>query len=796
MPGTGSLYYWRVLAIDGPNNNPVIESLWSAPRQVTYSPSVVQQVSPTSGSVVDIPTLAWEQYPQAAKYEVVVKKANGSTAISTITYATSWTPTGTNPLNPADGPFRWTVQAIGQDNVKTQIPIFSASWTFSLTGDTDDTPADALTPLSPADGSHSVRFPHLTWEPIFDANDQPADFYRVWVSRQGSTGQEMLADSFPYPEATDDTDTHLLTGVYTWYVEARMLDGSLISGPSRTFVIDHVGGVSAQRLSLTGQGLEDPSTTCDHYLSNPTSTDRICGQLQQTPVLAWDSVPDAGYYRVFFSHDRSLTNLVDIPAYANPIETSTPRLALISLLPDSQAGEAYYWYVQACKANGKCSPNPRNQLNIAENAFDKRSNPVSGLEVAEHDGGSLGGTAEVPAFEDEIVLSWDPYVQTSLAGNGADSTHMPATVEAKTYKVELSSDPNFAQNAIYRYTSPLLDQTSFSIFNQTLPEGTIYWRVQAIDDYNNSLAWSLTRDLTSETVEIKKVSPKAQLTSPINSTTTNGTPIFRWDPLAYAARYQIEVYKNADTTFSGANRVLSGTTEQAAFAPNDVLAPQGSPYIWRVRRVDASGRFGAWSAVGKFVVKGNAPGLVSPAAGSYVSGRDAYFTWRAVPSAASYSFERRIPGDDRLLEVMRTVGLSWAPTRVIENGRYEWRVTAYDLKGAVLGRSPWRGFSVDGTAPRVVKKTPTRTATRTANFVATFSEPVKNVNTTTMALFVKGQQHRLSATVKMSNKGKTATLNPAVNMRVGKFYTLKLLKGIRDRAGNPLKPLSWSVTVK
>ncbi|MGH3506619.1 MAG: Ig-like domain-containing protein, partial [Nocardioidaceae bacterium] len=203
-----------------------------------------------------------------------------------------------------------------------------------------------------------------------------------------------------------------------------------------------------------------------------------------------------------------------------------------------------------------------------------------------------------------------------------------------------------------------------------------------------------------------------------------------------------------------------------------------------------------WSAIGKFIVKGQSPGLVGPAAGSYVSGRDAYFTWRPVPSAASYQIERRTPGDGRILEVVRTVGLSWAPTRVIENGRYEWRVTAYDLKGGVLGRSGWRAFSVDGTAPRVVKKTPTKTATRTANFVATFNEPVRGVNTTTMALFVKGQQHRLSSTVRMSNGGKTATLNPAVNMKVGRFYTLRLTKGIKDRGGNPLKPLSWSVTVK
>jgi Bacterial Ig-like domain len=73
---------------------------------------------------------------------------------------------------------------------------------------------------------------------------------------------------------------------------------------------------------------------------------------------------------------------------------------------------------------------------------------------------------------------------------------------------------------------------------------------------------------------------------------------------------------------------------------------------------------------------------------------------------------------------------------------------------------------------------------------------VKGVDTTTMALFTEGQQHRLSASVRMSNGGKTATLNPARNLRIGRIYTIRLLNGIRDYAGNPVSKQSWTVTVK
>jgi hypothetical protein len=48
----------------------------------------------------------------------------------------------------------------------------------------------------------------------------------------------------------------------------------------------------------------------------------------------------------------------------------------------------------------------------------------------------------------------------------------------------------------------------------------------------------------------------------------------------------------------------------------------------------------------------------------------------------------------------------------------------------------------------------------------------------------------------MSNGGKTATLNPARNMQIGRIYTIRLLNGIRDLAGNPLSKQGWTVTVR
>ena len=68
-------------------------------------------------------------------------------------------------------------------------------------------------------------------------------------------------------------------------------------------------------------------------------------------------------------------------------------------------------------------------------------------------------------------------------------------VEAKTYRFQVDDDPNFQ--------SPLetvsVDQTTYTPYGTTYPEGPLYWRVQAIDGSNNTLTWSESRSRSSRT---------------------------------------------------------------------------------------------------------------------------------------------------------------------------------------------------------------------------------------------------------------------------------------------------------
>ena len=171
--------------------------------------------------------------------------------------------------------------------------------------------------------------------------------------------------------------------------------------------------------------------------------------------------------------------------------------------------------------------------------------------------------------------------------------------------------------------------------------------MQAIDADGNALAWSLNKNLTGNARAIKKVSPAPTLSSPANNGTSSGNPTFRWDPLNYAAKYNLEVYKNNDTTLSSANRVVNvPTVNRASYAVYDKVLPQStSPYLWRVRRVDGSTCSAPGVRCGRSGSSVTRRRRPTRTPGCYVTSNDAFFTWLPVDGAANYRFELRRKGD-------------------------------------------------------------------------------------------------------------------------------------------------------
>ena len=374
--------YWRIKALDG-----TVNSTYSDISSFTYNPTMVEQLTPEDGAVVDVPTLTWDEFPNTQKYKVTIYKKTGTVATSVTTYATSFTPTGsTSPLKGADSPFTWTVQAIRRDGTQTLVPITGPS--FEVSGSTPDDPeVSSLTPISPNPGAQgTVLFPSLVWEPYTEGS---LAYYTLWIG-QGGVFHEITSPRYPYSAATDSTHDYLLPGTYDWFVQAHSSNGSvLMTGPQSSFVIRDMDDVSGRTLSLTGSGLQNSSSRCSYSLNNVDTTKRTCGSLQQTPVLHWNNVPFASYYMVYVAADKQMTNLVIDPTRSSEAITDNSTWTPSAQLKDSQAGTAYYWVIRPCKVDGICAPDPT----LATNSFDKVSNPVSGLNEYQHESNDVTSEA-------------------------------------------------------------------------------------------------------------------------------------------------------------------------------------------------------------------------------------------------------------------------------------------------------------------------------------------------------------------------------------------------------------------
>lgn len=758
-------YYWRVVATDGPGQTHqgkdiVTDAISAEVGRFTYDPGMVSQLSPAPGASVAVPTLRWSPVAGAEAYKVTI------TAVTDGDGDGSWTTTGTSftprALLTVGKSYRWQVQTVSTSGRLGAGLLQGAQPTFTVAAATA-TPGSTPEPSGPP--APSSRFPTLSWSPVTDATG-----YKIRVRPVGSAGWTELSDRFAFPAGEDDTEAHLTPGNYEWAVDAYQ--GSVwmsASTTTSTFTITPLGQVQGQHVALTGTALSSPGTSCD--LAIPDT----CAELRQTPVLSWDADPDAGSYLVWLANDKQMTNLVQ-PA----VRVEGTAYVPVDALADSQAGSAYYWSVQPCKTKTVCAA-PEH----ARHAFNLLSKPVQLLTPTQDESKANEITF---TWRDYLATAQDPTTSPPASPNGTHAVQ--PRVEARQYRVQVATSTAFQAPLL---ANRLVDQTTFTSFAETYPEGPLYWRVQALDGSGNGLSWSGVGRFT-------KSSPQVTLSAPINGVQVGGSLPFRWQPLPYAASYDIEAYKNTDTTGSTTNRILTANSKQVAYTPTTPLPAAVEPYTWRVRPVDAKGRPGPWTDLAapsaRFTVVGSAPTLLDPAPDVLVPAKEALFTWTAVDGATSYKFERRLVGATTSAETVTTPAQAWAARAAVADGAWQWRVSSLDAAGKVQASSPWRGFLVDGTSPKVTDYSPQSTARRSANFVVRFSEPVVLVNGRTFKLTLAGKSKALAARVTLNAVGTKATLNPTVNLKVGKRYTARVSDGITDLAGNPLAPMSWQVTAR
>jgi len=771
----GAVFYWRVRAMDAPTG---VQGIYSPIQAAIWDGHYLSGFSPTGGAIVEVPTFSWAPVSGVETYQVSIIDTDTEDEVFTAeTHATSYSPTKVDADVLAPGKvYAWSLMAVAADKSKSLI----YSNTFQVSGNLPTTSAPALTPLTgTAADAPTLKPPSLTWEPY-----PGAAYYKISIGNSGtgafwtdgSSSTDVVGDHIAYPAVTETSTRTLLPGGYDWQVRAYNLSGGVVAtGPVATFTIKDFAAMTGQSLALDGATL-DADGGCTAHLDGNGTSGPICDNVPATPVLSWQPKAGASFYLVYISSDSSFTNLLEKSIKGTTTTYYAPTFSNAeATYADSQAGKSYYWMIRPCKAINICAPDPVSTTGKATNAFRKASPPVTLLSPANDT-----SPAAPNLGTGEITFTWRDYLATNQDTTWA-ATGEASPQAAHTYTIQISTSATFSKVL----ETATVDQTTFTSPSKLYPDGQLFWRVQAVDGDAKNLSWSETRSFM-------KYTDAPTPTFPVADTAVSGTAAFQWSAQPFAGSYTLEVYKDNDTTFSSANRVVSKSSiKTTAYSPDKPLPPSNKPYLWRVRITDPSNNVGQWSVAGRFYSTGDAPALLEPAASTQQPDNGPLFSWTAVPGAARYKIV--IATSTRTVTTVTTSALAYATTTPLPDGKLTWQVTALDSAGQNIGTSETRAFTVDAKAPTVVTVAPASQIKTKGKVTVTFSEQVKNVTTKTFRIYVYGKSKPLKAKVTLDATKTKATLKPAKALKIGTRYSVKLSPSITDLAGHPLTGKSWNL---
>jgi hypothetical protein len=683
----GTVYYWRVRGIDGPAG---INGLWdstssSDTQRFIYTPTMPDLTcGPVDGSHVQSPTLCWSAVSGAEHYRVTIRRHDNVLADQVVTDALSYTSVRT--LNPTDGPFTWNVETLDS---QSHMGLIRANWPSFYLDPPTTTASFSL--LTPANLAHTLRMPSMTWQPYTGASYYEVLYgvtQGIWSATPLSSDTHLPYAGFTY------ANRPLAAGHYYWAVQAYdVTDVLLATSSASSFYVGTTDTGGEWIIPWNNYLTPECQVQSDPQISLCTPL------LGQTQELTWTPDPNTGAYVVYVAKDVNFTNIYR--TYETGQTSLTPRESWL----DSQAGQSYYWFVRPCVDwdMTHCGPGPDSNAGLDNASAYRKSSPrTTGLTTTT----AANPPVAALTIPDQVTFNWADYMTTSQAVDYpvASVNSSRVTQEARKYTIQVSTTSDFS-NILDTRT---VDQTQYTPWQITYPEGPLYWRVQALDGSDNPLTMSLTGTVT-------KASAPIALVSPVGAATVSGVPYFTWAPQNWAAHYVIEVYRNGDLNFSSANLMVSTTTPIAAWSPTATM-PAGV-YAWRVQRRDASDRQGPWSTGRTFTLHPSAPTLNTPADLALVDGTNLYFTWLGAQGDVSYQFQSSAAADfTNPIESQTTVMTAWSPLRKYDPGVYYWRVNLLDASNNVLSTSSSRRLTV-GTMPGA----PTGATATAGNATATVS---------------------------------------------------------------------------
>jgi hypothetical protein len=266
---------------------------------------------------------------------------------------------------------------------------------------------------------------------------------------------------------------------------------------------------------------------------------------------------------------------------------------------------------------------------------------------------------------------------TSVGAN--PSLSWDATAGATKYRIQIAQVPSFAPMLVST------DTVATTYAPQTeLPNGTIYWRVAAVDGSGMS-------DYAEASFQ-KTARPGPMLSAPQDGGTIDfpgSAPTFSWEPVAGSKSYVLEL-DDADD-FIGSTKYVTLTNAYTLTGLAGVVTP-GQTAHWRVTGASNANGTGVLtfpSSTRSFTVEWDEqPELTSPEDTTLTAVDDVVLEWEPTPGARNYQLEVSTSADfsGTLIENRTVFGTRYSPATTYLNGSYYWRVRARDQAGNL---GPW-----------------------------------------------------------------------------------------------------------
>ena len=271
----------------------------------------------------------------------------------------------------------------------------------------------------------------------------------------------------------------------------------------------------------------------------------------ELPPFVWRASKGADSYEFQIAADRGFNSSVR-GLRNNRFDTSNTRATITTAVPNG----TYWWRVRAVTKTGQVSgwSTPRS-VRKAWTAAPQLRGPVNG--------------ARVSFPSQPLTLSWSPVQR------------------AAKYLVSLGTDPDLAT----LIGDEPVETSGTSYAPSLTPSGgkdkTFYWAVTPLDAKGNRGAQSKIASFVWEWP-----SQTATKLNDVRAEPETFDPEFSWQPVAGAARYELEVSYSRD--FAPGSKVCC-TTPVIGTSHSPTSPLPDNTYYWRVRAVDVDGNVGVWN---------------------------------------------------------------------------------------------------------------------------------------------------------------------------------------------------------